>query len=125
MRSAIAVIAGFLLWTVIWLGVSSLISIAMPDSFNADGSSDSALILLILLVLSVICSWLSGNLVSHIKMSASMTPAWVLGLILLLVELFLQISLWTAFPIWYHIPFLGLLIPATILGARRFTAASA
>ena len=44
--------------------------------------------------------------------------AWVLGAILLLAFVPVHIGLWTKFPGWYHLTFLGTLIPLVALGAR-------
>lgn len=116
-RSVISVVAGFLLWTVLWLGSNSLITVITPSSFKEDGSTDSVLILVIILALSVVFSLLSGYVTAWIKRSFSQVPVWVLGLILLAVGLVVQIQFWTLFPLWYNICFLVFLIPATLIGA--------
>jgi len=49
---------------------------------------------------------------------AARLPVYVLAL--LLVALFIPVhsSLWSKFPIWYHLFFLGTLAPLVILGGR-------
>jgi len=116
-RSVISVVAGFLLWTVLWLGSNSLITVITPSSFKEDGSTDSVLILVIILALSVAFSLLSGYVTAWIKRSFSQVPVWILGLLLLAVGLVVQIQFWTLFPLWYNICFLVFLIPATLIGA--------
>ncbi len=116
-RSIMSVVAGFLLWTVLWLGTNSLITVITPGSFNEDGSTDSALILAVILALSVVFSLVSGYVTALIKRSFSNVPVWGLGILLLAVGMFVQISFWAMFPLWYSICFLLFLVPATLLGA--------
>jgi hypothetical protein len=49
--------------------------------------------------------------------------AVALGALLLLVFVPEHVMLWAKFPVWYHLVFLGSLIPLTMLGARGPTAA--
>ena len=118
LRSILAVVGGFLLWTVLWLGSNSLLSILTPGSYNEDGSTDSALLLMVILILSVIFSVISGYTTEKIITEEIAWPAWALGVALLAVGLFVQISFWAQFPLWYNILFLVLLIPAVLMGAR-------
>ena len=41
----------------------------------------------------------------------------VLGLLLLVVGVGVQAAMWNLMPLWYHLPFLALLLPATLAGA--------
>ncbi|MFK7804228.1 MAG: hypothetical protein AB8G95_21520 [Anaerolineae bacterium] len=118
LRSISAVVAGFFLWTVLWLGSNSLLSIVTPGSYNEDGSTDSALLLMVILLLSVIFSVISGSTTEKILVEEIAWPAWALGIALLAVGLLVQISFWAQFPLWYNILFLVLLIPAVLMGAR-------
>ena len=45
------------------------------------------------------------------------TP-WALGILLLLFGAGVQAVAWSYIPIWYHIVFLALLVPLTILGGK-------
>ena len=118
LRSIGAVIAGFVLWTVLWLGANSLLTIITPDSYNEDGSTDSAALMLIILILSVIFSIIAGYTAEQIVIDGSTWPVWALALALLLVGLLVQMSFWALFPVWYSILFLLFLVPATLLGSR-------
>jgi hypothetical protein len=118
LRSILAAVAGFMLWTVLWLGLNALLANMMPDSFNEDGSTDSSLLLVFILALSVVFSVVAGYATSWIVIDGSAWSVWAMGIALLAVGLFVQISFWTHFPIWYHVLFLGLLIPAVLTGAQ-------
>ena len=117
-RNIAAIAGGFLLWTVCWLGFNAIISRAIPASFNTDGSTNSTGILVAFLLASAAFSILSGWILPKLARQFHTAHAWILGGILLLVGLFVQISFWDAMPVWYHVLFLGLLIPATYLGHR-------
>ncbi len=73
-------------------------------------------VLLALLVLSVIASVASGYLTTVIAQDPSITPGLILGVILLIVGILVQRSAWNLMPLWYHLVFLGLLIPGSVLG---------
>lgn len=118
LRSISAVVIGFILWTILWLGSNSLLSVITPGSYNEDGSTDSQLLMLVILVISVLLSLLAGYVTARIVGASTAGPVWGLGILLLAVGLFVQISFWAQFSLWYHILFLGLLIPAVMVGAR-------
>ena len=110
-RIVLAVIAGFALWSVLWLVVNASSAALARDAFNEDGTTDSATVLLVVLILSVACSVGSGVLTAAIARTPSLRPAWVLGGLLLAVGVLVQIQYWETMPLWYHIPFLALLVP--------------
>ncbi len=118
LRSILAVVAGFMLWTVLWLGMNSLLTIITPGSFNEDGSTDSQLLLMFILILSVVFSVVSCFTTEKIVTDGASWPVWAMGIALLVVGLGVQISFWSHFPLWYNILFLVLLIPAVLMGAR-------
>lgn len=118
LRSIGAVIGGFILWSVLWLGANSLLTIITPGSYNEDGSTDSGVLMLLILVLSVLFSVISGYTAEKIVDDGSTWPVWALALALLLVGLLVQISFWSLFPLWYNILFLLFLVPATLAGSR-------
>ncbi len=117
-RSIGSVVGGFILWTVLWLGSNSVISLSFPDSFNPDGSTDSVGILVLLLILSVVFSVLAGYVAARLAPRHATKHAWILGGVLFAVGLFVQIQFWDVMPLWYHLGFLALLIPAARYGAN-------
>ena len=74
--------------------------------------------MLIILILSVVFSVISGYTAEEIVNDGSTWPVWALALALLAVGLLVQISFWSAFPLWYNILFLLFLVPATVFGGR-------
>ena len=117
-RNILAVLAGFVVWTVLWLASNSVLSIALPDMFNEDGSTDSAGMLAAFLVISIVCSFIAGYLCVMLARERPMQYAVILGVVLFAVGLVVQIIFWDVMPIWYHLLFLVMLIPGTLLGAK-------
>lgn len=125
MRIVIAIIAGFLTWTAIFLGGFQTVIAAMPDKFDDKGFTTSVLALLLALALSVIASVASGWLAAKVARVANNQPAKILGVILLLVGIGVQASSWSSVPLWYNVCFLLLLFPATVCGGGLVTKSTA
>ena len=68
-------------------------------------------------MLSVIFSVASGYIAAVLAKENSRAPM-ILGIILLLVGIGVQASVWSLLPVWYHLIFLILLVPATIFGGK-------
>ena len=111
-----AVVAGFVIWTVLFLGTNALISMASPESFNPDGSTDSVVLLLLILVLSVVFSVAAGLLTARMAGDIAFKSSIALGGLLLVVGIFVQVQFWEVMPLWYHLLFLGALIPGVLVG---------
>ncbi len=118
-RNILSVLAGFAVWTVLWLASNAAIAAAVPGAFGDDGATDNAAILVLFLVLSVVFSVVAGSLCVKLAREKPMRLAWILGVLLLAVGIFVQIQFWDVMPVWYHLIFLALLVPGVLLGARR------
>ena len=118
MRNALSVLAGFALWSALWLISNAAATALVPEAYNEDGMTDSAPLLLVFLALSFVISVGSGFLTAVIGPAEGMKPVWALGVFLLAFGLFVQIQLWDVMPLWYHIPFLVLLVPGVLAGAQ-------
>jgi hypothetical protein len=60
----------------------------------------------------------SGYVTARIVGVAWAFPAVALGVLLLATGVLVQLKLWYLIPLWYHLAFLLVLIPMTLLGAR-------
>lgn len=128
-RIILAIIAGFIVWSVLWVGSHVLLTVLSPGWYgkvDADFQDamqkglpftvDSA-VLLLSLGRSVIISLVSGFVTASVARE-NVLSVWILAILLLLVGLATQIAYWIYMPLWYHLPFLILLIPMTILGGK-------
>ncbi len=82
---------------------------------NNQPFSVSSTILIIGLIRSVIFSLIAGFVAALIARENTKAP-FALGVLLVAFGIFIQSIYWNYVPLWYHIPFLFLLIPMTILG---------
>lgn len=129
LRVILGVIAGFVAWSIIWVGSDAMLQAFSPGWFGAQKNSmalavvngesfrTDTTIVIIDLVRSVIASIMSGFLAAMVAGENRRTPL-ILGVILLIVGVAVQVHLWNVFPVWYHVVFWALLIPMTVLGAR-------
>ncbi|HEY2895996.1 MAG TPA: hypothetical protein VGJ12_02580 [Gemmatimonadaceae bacterium] len=118
MKQVLGVVAGFILWSVLWLSLNQLLLLLGIMSPHVTEPMADAKPLLLLLVGSVLISLMSGYVTARIAGVAWALPAAALGVLLLATGVFVQLKLWYLIPLWYHLSFLLLLIPMTLLGAR-------
>lgn len=111
----LAVVAGFAAWSVLWLGGSPQVLKLFPGALQKDGSVRHTGALLTMLVFATLVSLAAGYVVTLV--SAGPNLPLILGVILLLVGIMVQRQYWKLMPVWYHLLFLALLVPATLYGA--------
>jgi hypothetical protein len=129
LRIILGVIAGFILWSILWVGGDAILSAISPAWWgktstefraaveNKTPYSLDSIVLLLLLVKSVVISVISGFVTAIIAKENSKSTL-LLGVLLVLFGIFIQSMYWNYMPLWYHIPFLLLLIPMTIMGGK-------
>lgn len=115
-RNIIAVIVGNLSWTALWLSYNAVLKTIgqLPADPNTRVESISALSLL--LVGSVCFSVVAGLVTATVGARGSYGPVLALCVIQVALGIFFQLQFWKLMPLAYHVPFLLLLAPATILG---------
>ena len=135
LRIILAAVAGFIIWSILWLGSDNLLAAFSgwygqhQTAFEAAVANHqpftpNSTVLIAGLARSVICSIISGFLAVLISRENTKTPL-ILGILLLAFGIFVEAAFWNYVPLWYQIPFLLLLIPMTLLGGKlkRFTPA--
>lgn len=115
-RAIVSVIVGYALWTAGWLAGNALLFPAATAAAGRGERVDGVGVLLGLLALSVGCSLAAGAAAG--ALARRTRPVLVLAVLLLLTGVGVQASVWARMPVWYHLPFLALLVPATLLGSR-------
>ena len=118
MRTALGVIAGFVVWSVLWLGTNALLRGAgmLPTTSTEPISATAPLAAL--LIASVICSIAAGYTAARAAHVQAAAP--ILGIILLVVGIIVQTKYWHLMPAWYSIAFLVLLLPMAVAGGRMY-----
>jgi hypothetical protein len=117
LKPALAVIAGFVLWSVLWVSYNITLrkfGLLPPEDTQPLSSVQS---LGALLIGSILLSLLAGYLAAAIGAPASGVSVAVLGVLLLIVGVVFQVQYWRLMPLWYHASFLLLLVPMCLLGA--------
>ena len=129
LKIVLGVIAGFVAWSILWVGSDQVLMVSAPTWYgahlldmemarvNQEPFAADTMILLFNLVRAVVVTILSGFLAAFIAGENRKTPL-ILGVLLLLVGIAFQTMYWNQIPIWYHLIFLGMLIPVTIVGAK-------
>jgi hypothetical protein len=115
-RSVLALVVGFVVW---WL-VASLLDRGLRFGFAGYAAAEPAMAFTLgmkiaRLILGALSSLAAGATTRLIAPSKAALP-WVLGVILLAMFIPVHVGLWTRFPVWYHLTFLGTLAPLVALG---------
>jgi hypothetical protein len=118
MRQAIAVIAGYVLWSTLWLTGNMALRFAGLLPADPGQAVSSAAPLVLLLIASMAISVVTGYVAASILRTEGTRAITVLGVLLLATGIFFEIQSWHLLPLWYHLAFLVLLIPGCLLGAR-------
>ena len=116
-RSILGVVVGFALWSAMWLAGQATLFAGAMKVVAAGQRYEDAPVLGGLVVYSVVCSVVSG-LVCALIARGSRAAAVVLAVLLLAVGVGFEVSAWGLTPVWSHLVFLVLLVPATLIGAR-------
>jgi hypothetical protein len=117
LNTILAIVAGFIIWSVVWLGGNQLVTRLFPGAVSKDGSTTHTGLLLTLIALSLLASLAAGYGTQWIAEDGSSNPQLILGVLLVLVGIAVQRQYWKLMPLWYHLAFLALIIPAVLYGA--------
>jgi len=128
-RIILGIIVGFIVWSILWVGSDMILMSVLPDWYgkhhkeleaavtNKTAFMSDSVILLIGLIRSMMFSIISGFLAALIA-KENVKSTLGLGVLLLAFGIFIQSVYWNYAPLWYHLSFLILLIPMTVLGGK-------
>jgi len=116
-KTILAFVAGLALWAV----VATLLNFGLRAGLAGYVSAEPTMTFTLgmkfaRLILGALASLAAGAAAGRIAPTKSSLP-WVLGAIILAAFLPAHIQLWARFPVWYHLVFLGTLVPLVALGA--------
>ncbi len=116
-RSIFAVVAGLVVWMLVATVLNFGLRAGLPGYAQAEPTMTFSLGMKVArLILGALASLAAGAAAGLIAPSKT-GPRWVLGAIILAFFIPAHIQLWTKFPVWYHLVFLGTLLPLVALGA--------
>ena len=128
-RIILGAIAGFIAWSMIWVGSEKVLSAIWPEWYGANQVAFEAAvqnggaftadttILLMNIVRGSIVSVISGFLAALIAGENRRSPL-ILVVLLVAFGLVIVVMSWSYVPLWYHISFTLLLIPMTMVGGN-------
>jgi hypothetical protein len=116
LRSILSVLAGFFVWSALWLAANQAFRAITPGSFHEDGSVEGSGVLLMILAWSVVCSVAAGWVTGTVAKANPVKHATWLGVVQVLVGIAVQMGYWEVIPLWYHLCFLALLLPGHVVG---------
>ena len=128
-RIILGAIAGFIAWSIIWVGSEKVLSAIWPEWYGANQVAFEAAvanggaftadttILLMNIVRGSIISVISGFLAALIAGENRRSPL-ILVVLLVAFGLVIVAMSWSYVPLWYHIIFTSLLIPMTMVGGK-------
>ena len=118
-RVVIAVVVGLVVWGIVATGLDILLRFALTGYASAEPQLNFTLGMMIarLALPGAVPSVIAGFVSAWIARGDRRVTA-LLIIILLAAFLPAHYRLWTKFPLWYHLTFLGSLILLTWLGAR-------
>jgi hypothetical protein len=117
-RPMLAFVAAVLIWVL----VASLLDRGLRLFLDGYAAAEPALnftvaMMVWRLVVGALASLAAGAVIEPIA-PGSWRTAWVFGILWLLVFIPTHVKLWHVFPLWYHLTFLGTLVPLVLLGFK-------
>jgi peptidoglycan/LPS O-acetylase OafA/YrhL len=106
---------------VLWVLVASLLNRVLRAGFPGYALAEPAMAFTLgmkvaRLTLGALASLAAGAATGWIAPSRKSLP-WLLGAVILAMFIPVHVQLWAKFPVWYHLVFLGTLVPLVALGA--------
>jgi hypothetical protein len=121
-RAIFAVVAGLTVWMLVATLLNFGLRAGLAGYTRAEPTMTFTLGMKVArLILGALASLAAGAAAGLIAPSKT-GPRWVLGAIILALFIPAHIQLWAKFPVWYHLVFLGTLLPLVAMGGA-FTSA--
>ncbi len=115
-RAIGAVIVGFIVWSVMHFGNMAAVGAVFPGVIGEDGSCFETVPLAVTLAITFVQSIVAG-FVCRLMARKGKAPL-ALAITLTVVGVAIEGAGWKLAPAWYHIAFLVMLTPMTLLGAK-------
>jgi hypothetical protein len=116
-RSIGAFIAGLVAWVIVGTILDRCMRLLWPDYAAALPMMVFTLPMMFARLTEGAITTLAAGFINRLIARTPLWPAAAQGLVIFLLFLPVHYNLWHKFPVWYHLTFLGYLIPLTVLGA--------
>ena len=118
LRFVLAIAASF----VAWFAVATLGNLAVrglfPGYVEVEKAMDFSLGMLVARLALGAAASLAAGAASVVMSPHSRVATYLFALLLLALFVPIHLSLWSKFPVWYHLVFLSSLVPLVLLGAK-------
>ena len=117
-RTIASIVGGLVAWAVVVTLLNFGLRAAIPGYHAAEATLQFTMAMKAgRLIEAALASVAAGAVTTWLAPSSRWAP-WAVGLIILAMFLPVHVSLWSKFPVWYHLSFLVPLVPLTVLGGR-------
>jgi hypothetical protein len=117
LRVLVAIVVAVVVWLVAATLGNMLLRAALPGYGAVEASMAFTLAMQVgRLAVGVLSTFAAGLACSAVARGKS-APVYVFAVLLLLCFVPVHYGLWARFPVWYHVVFLGSLVPVVLLGA--------
>jgi len=116
-RAILAVLSGMISWALLWNLGTTAAQQTYPETLSPDQPITHAGALAGYIAYSVVVSGIAGFVTATVG-RGWMVLVWILALVHLALGIVAEASYWNLMPVWYHVVFLLLVVPATIAGGR-------
>jgi hypothetical protein len=120
LRVVLAIAAGFVVWFAVATVGNMAIRWFLPGYVEVEKAMDFSLGMLVARLLLGAVSSLASGAACVVIGPSTRVAVYLFSLLLLVLFVPVHVNLWGKFPLWYHIVFLGSLIPLVLLGARLY-----
>lgn len=115
-RTIGAIVAGVVVWGFLWNAGTIIAEAMLPYSFT--DPITSVPLLLGLIAYSAVLSVGAGWITAVVKGAQPMGAVQGLATANLTIGIVVEVSYWSLMPVWYHLIFLALVVPMTLVGGR-------
>ncbi len=120
-RTLLACFAGLLTWMVVVTVIDRVLRLSIPEYTTAEHTLQFTLVMKwARLVMAIVTSLAAGAVTRWIAPLGAAGRRWAplfVGSVVFAMFLPAHISIWSRFPVWYHLTFLLTIIPAVLAGA--------
>ncbi len=117
-RATAAVVVGALFWALLWNLGTLIARTVFPGIIDPQLPVTLTGALVAFVLYSAVLSVVAGYITATVRGGMPMRSVWALACIQLVLGVAFEAAFWHMTPLWYHLVFLALIVPATVWGGR-------
>ena len=118
LRVVLAIAAGFVVWFAVATAGNLAIRWLLPDYAEGEKAMAFSLVMLFARLLVGAGASIAAGAACVAIAGEARGAVYLFALLLLALFVPVHVGLWAKFPLWYHVFFLGSLVPLVVLGAK-------